>query len=221
MKFGAYFFTLLELGNWIGLMLAIFRLSNKLDRIVSFVGSMAAWLCLPLIAIIVFDVITRRFLVLGSTKLQEMEWHLHAVLFFLCIGWAYIQNAHVRIELVHERLSKKSQLWIELLGCLMFLIPFCLIVLFNGVDWWLRSWSIGEVSDSATGLPYRWVIKAFLPLGFVIILLGALTVFLRKVVQLFGPNELADAVFQIEQGLSGKSMLADELKKVSSDREQQ
>lgn len=177
----------------------IFRTSNILDRIVSRVGIVAAWFSILLIIIIVFDVVTRRFLVLGSTKLQELEWHLHAMLFFLCIGWAYIKNAHVRIELVHERLSRRAQHWIELLGCLFFFIPYCLIVLFHGVDWWERSWSIGEVSDSATGLPYRWVIKAALPIGFILIFLGGVTVLLRKVVQLFGPTDLADAVSQIEQ----------------------
>ena len=171
----------------------LFRLSVILDRIVSAVGSLAAWLCLPLIGVIVFDVITRRFFVLGSTKLQELEWHLHAVLFFLCIGWAYIKNAHVRIELVHEHLSRRTQLWIEILGCLLFLIPYSLIVLYHGVDWWERSWAIDETSDSATGLPYRWIIKAFLPVGFVFIFLGSLTVLLRKIVELFGPPELAEA----------------------------
>lgn len=177
----------------------LFRLSNALDRLVSTVGMAAAWLSIPLIITIVFDVITRRFLVLGSTKLQEFEWHLHALLFFLCIGWAYIKNAHVRIELVHERLQRRTQLWIELLGCLLFLIPYCLIVFYHGVDWWERSWAIGEVSDSATGLPYRWAIKAALPIGFVLIFLGAMTVLLRKIVELFGPPDLAEAAFQLEQ----------------------
>jgi TRAP-type mannitol/chloroaromatic compound transport system permease small subunit len=177
----------------------IFRASNLLDRIVSAVGIGAAWLSIPLIVIIVFDVVTRRFLVLGSTKLQELEWHLHAVLFFLCIGWAYIKNAHVRIELVHERLPRRAQLWIELLGCLLFLIPYCLIVFYHGVDWWERSWSIGEVSDSATGLPYRWAIKAALPVGFIFIFLGTVAVLLRKTVELFGPPDLAGAALQLEQ----------------------
>ncbi len=180
-------------------MLILFRLSNFLSRVVSAVGSVAAWLCLPLIAIIVFDVITRRFLVLGSTKLQELEWHLHAALFFLCIGWAYIKNAHVRIELVHERLPRRAQLWIELLGCLLFFIPYCLIVFYHGIDWWGRSWAIGEVSDSATGLPYRWIIKAFLPIGIVFLFLGALTILLRKFIELFGSPELIQAAFQVEQ----------------------
>ncbi len=177
----------------------LFRLSNLFDRVVSTIGVAAAWITLPLILIIVFDVVTRRFLVLGSTKLQEMEWHLHALLFFLCIGWAYIKNAHVRIELVHERLPRRAQLWIEVLGCLFFLIPYCVIVFYHGVDWWERSWSIGEVSDSATGLPYRWVIKAALPIGFLLLFLSALTVLLRKVIQLFGPPNLAEAAFQLEQ----------------------
>jgi TRAP-type mannitol/chloroaromatic compound transport system permease small subunit len=177
----------------------MFRLSNLLDRIVSMVGSAFAWLSIPLILVIVFDVITRRFFVLGSTKLQELEWHLHAILFFLCIGWAYIKNAHVRIELVYERLSRRAQLWVELLGCVFFLIPYCLIVLYHGVDWWGRSWAIGEVSDSATGLPYRWAIKAALPIGFIFIFLGAVTVLLRKVVELFGPRDLANAAYQLEQ----------------------
>lgn len=177
----------------------LFRLSVFLDRIVSAIGSLAAWLCLPLIGVIVFDVITRRFFVLGSTKLQELEWHLHAVLFFLCIGWAYLKNAHVRIELVHEHLSRRTQLWIEILGCLLFLIPYSLIVLYHGVDWWERSWAIDETSDSATGLPYRWIIKAFLPIGFVFIFLGSLAVLLRKIVELFGPPELADAARQLDE----------------------
>ncbi len=177
----------------------IFRLSNLLDRIVSTVGVAAAWLSIPLILVIVFDVITRRFFVLGSTKLQEFEWHLHAILFFMCIGWAYIKNAHVRIELVYERLSRRTQLWIELLGCVLFLIPYCLVVFFHGVDWWERSWSIGEVSDSATGLPYRWAIKAALPIGFIFIFLGAVTVLLRKFVELFGSSDLANAALQLEQ----------------------
>lgn len=177
----------------------VYRVSNALDRIVSLVGAAAAWLTIPLIVIIIFDVVTRRFFVLGSTKLQELEWHLHALLFFLCIGWAYLKNAHVRIELVHERLPNRAKLWIEFLGCLLFLIPYCVIVLIHGVDWWERSWSIGEVSSSATGLPYRWAIKAFLPIGFVFILFAAVAVFLRKVIQLFGPPDLAEAVTRRER----------------------
>ena len=173
-------------------MLIVYRFSDRLGRFVSLVGSLVAWLSVLLIVVIAFDVVTRRFLVLGSTKLQELEWHLHAVLFLLCIGWGYMKDAHVRIEIVHERLPRKAQLWIEMLGCLLFLIPYCVIVFYHGIDWWEKSWNLGENSDSATGLPHRWIIKAFLPIGIVFIFLAAVSVFLRKFVELFGSSVIPE-----------------------------
>lgn len=173
-------------------MLILYRFSDRLGRFVSLVGSVVAWLSVLLIVVIAFDVITRRFLVLGSTKLQELEWHLHAVLFLLCIGWGYMKDTHVRIEILHERLPRKAQLWIELLGCLFFLIPYCVVVFYHGTDWWEKSWNLGEMSDSATGLPHRWIIKAFLPIGIVFIFLAAVSVFLRKFVELFGSSVLPE-----------------------------
>ncbi len=169
---------------------ALLRLSEFLDKTVIWVGRAGAWMTIPLMIVIVFDVITRRFFVLGSTKLQEGEWHLHAILFLLCIGFTYIKDAHVRIDLVRERLSVTAQRWIELLGCLLFLIPYCLIVFWFALTFVESSWNVGEASDSATGLPYRWAIKAFLPLGFFVMLLAGITVALRKFIELFGPPDL-------------------------------
>ncbi len=169
---------------------ALLRLSEFLDKFVIWVGRAGAWMTIPLMIVIVFDVITRRFFVLGSTKLQEGEWHLHAILFLLCIGFTYIKDAHVRIDLVRERLSVTAQRWIELLGCLLFLIPYCLIVFWFALTFVESSWNVGEASDSATGLPYRWAIKAFLPFGFFVMLLAGITVALRKFIELFGPPDL-------------------------------
>ena len=76
--------------------------SNKLESFLEFIGKIGAWLAIPLIGIIIFDIISRRFFVLGSIKLQEMEWHLHAALFLLALGYAYLKNSHVRIEVIRE-----------------------------------------------------------------------------------------------------------------------
>ncbi len=171
-------------------MYALHRLQEFLDRFVILVGRIGAWMSIPLMVVIVFDVITRRFFVLGSTKLQEGEWHLHAILFLLCIGFTYIKDAHVRIDLVRERLGVTTQRWIELLGCLFFLIPYCLIVFWFSLTFVESSWNVGEASDSATGLPYRWAIKAFLPIGFFVMLMAGITVALRKFIELFGPPDL-------------------------------
>ena len=94
----------------------------KLERISSAIGRLAAWAIIALVLVIMTDVILRRWFVIGSTKLQELEWHLHGFLFLLCLGWAYTKNAHVRIELVSERLSARTRAWFELVGCILFLL---------------------------------------------------------------------------------------------------
>ena len=167
----------------------LLRVEGVLNSVTTWVGRIGAWISVPLMIIIIFDVITRRFLVLGSTKLQEGEWHLHAVLFLLCLGFAYLKNAHVRISLVHERFSPTTQRWIEFVGCLVFAIPYCAIVFYFAMDFVERSWNLNEASDSATGLPYRWSIKGFLPAGMLFLGIAAIAVLLRKFIELFGSPE--------------------------------
>ena len=177
----------------------LFRIQEFLARIVTAVGKISAWLSIPLMVVIIFDVVTRRFLVLGSTKLQEGEWHLHAVLFLLCIGFTYIEDAHVRIDLLRERMSSRTKDWVELIGCIIFVIPYCLIVTYFAEDFVERSWAVGEASDSATGLPYRWAIKAFLPIGLFVLLLSGITILLRKIIELFGPADLRELLPKKEE----------------------
>lgn len=172
----------------------LLRLDEITESWIVWIGRVTAWVAIALMIVIVFDVITRRFLVLGSTKLQELEWHIHAVLFLFCLGYAYLKDAHVRIDLVRERVSRRTQLWIELIGCLFFLIPYCIIVIYYGADWWHRSFEQNEMAASATGLPYRWIIKAALPIGFVILLLSAVGMAFRKIVQLFGTPDMVQIV---------------------------
>ena len=176
----------------------LIKLSDWLDRLITRIGKVAAWAGLALIAVTIFDVVTRRFLVLGSTKLQELEWHFHVVLFALCLGFAYLKDTHVRIDLVRERLSERTQWWIELLGCVLFLIPYCALVVYFAYDFTARSYLNNEISASATGLTHRWIIKAAIPIGFGLLALSGLTVLLRKVVELFGPPELRRRVHEVE-----------------------
>ncbi len=179
-------------------MRTLLRIDEFLEQWIVRIGQAAAWVSIGLIFVIVFDVVTHRFFVLGSTKLQDLEWHFHAVLFLSCLGFGYIRNTHVRIDLVRERLNKRTQLWIELIGCLVFLIPYALIIIFFGVDWWHRSFLQNEMSESATGLPYRWIIKAALPFGFLILLLSAVVVAFRKFMLLFAPPEFRKLIEERE-----------------------
>ena len=173
-------------------------LDKFLSRIVLGIGRAGAWIAIPLMVIILFDVITRRFLVLGSTKLQEGEWHLHAMLFLLCMGFVYLKDGHVRIDLMRERMSSRTRNWVEFLGCLLFAIPYCLIVAWFSIDFVERSWHLNEASDSATGLPYRWAIKAFMPIGMFTLLLAGFVVLLRRFIDLFGPPDIRRIVAEEE-----------------------
>ena len=177
----------------------LIRVSEGLDRVIVKIGKIAAWAGLALILVTIFDVVTRRFLVLGSTKLQEAEWHFHVILFAFCLGYAYLKDAHVRIDLVREKLSERTQWWIEVAGCLLFLLPYCGLVIWFGINFTERSFATSEISASATGLTHRWLIKAVIPIGFTILALSGITTLLRKFVELFGPEDLSRKIHEIEE----------------------
>src|SRR5690606_25838859 len=122
---------------------------------------------------------------------QELEWHLHTVLFMFCIGLGVIHDSHVRIDIIRERLGPRAQGWIEIIGCVLFLIPFCLLVMYYGWELTSRSWDKGEISSSAAGLPYRWLIKSAIPIGMGVLLLGAISSLLRSIVKLRRPDLVA------------------------------
>jgi TRAP-type mannitol/chloroaromatic compound transport system permease small subunit len=175
------------------------RISEGLDRAIIKIGKVAAWAGLALIVITIFDVVTRRFFVLGSTKLQEAEWHFHVILFAFCIGYAYLKDAHVRIDLLREKLNERTQWWIEIAGILLFLLPYCGLVVWFGINFTERSFATSEISASATGLTHRWLIKAVIPIGFTILALSGIAILLRKIVELFGPEDLRRKVHEIEE----------------------
>ncbi len=160
------------------------RISRVLERGLSLAGLIGAWLSIPLIFIIIFDIVTRRFLVLGSTKLQEMEWHLHAALFLLALGFGYLRNSHVRIEVVRERFSQLWKARLEVAGITLFLIPYAALVIWFGVDFAQRSFGMNEVSSALTGLTHRWIIKSFVPLGMLLLLAAGVAILLRNLAYL-------------------------------------
>ena len=184
---------------------ALVKFSDWLDRTISAIAKYSAWVILLMVGVTIFDVVTRRWeatqglLALNSTQLQELEWHAHVIFFASCLGFAYLKDSHVRIDLLRERLGERTQWWIELIGVCLFLLPFCGFVIYFASDFTLRSFAQQEVSASATGLSHRWVIKAVIPIGFTMLALSGLVILIRKVVELFGPPTLAQEVHHVEE----------------------
>ncbi len=147
-------------------------------------AKICGWLLLVLMAVILYDVVGRRFYSTGSFKLQELEWHLHGAIAILCFGYAYIENAHVRIDLFSQKMSTRTQLYIEIFAIAVLLIPFMSLLTWYGVDFTYRSFIRNEGSAGGVGLPNRWIIKSVIPIGSVLTILGGLSVILRSIVTL-------------------------------------
>jgi TRAP-type mannitol/chloroaromatic compound transport system permease small subunit len=174
---------------------ALLRFADLIEALLRRIADAGAWAFIGCIIAIVFDVVTRKFGFqlpeLGSTRLQELEWHLHAVLFCTWLGYAYIRNAHVRIDIFVAGLSPRARLWLELGCCLLFALPYLLVALPYAQDFFVVSFRQGEGSDAPTGLPSRWIVKGFLFLGFVTVLAAVVAVMARCVVALFGSADQA------------------------------
>ncbi|MBT6313068.1 MAG: TRAP transporter small permease subunit [Alphaproteobacteria bacterium] len=170
-------------------------------------GKLGAWLIVPLIIVIMYDITTRKLqfiqqAVLNSplyeyispTKLQEWEWHLHTALFLLALGYAYVNNAHVRVDLIREKCKDRTQAWIEFFGIILALFPYCIVIGIISMRFIELAYTSNEISQSMTGLSQRWIIKSFLLIGLFLALLAGISTLLRHIVYLFGPAHLRDDV---------------------------
>ena len=169
----------------------LLKLSAVIDRILTKIAWVGSWAGLVLVLIVCYDVVSRYFGVpkpfgLNSTQIQESEYWLHTVLFSLVIGYAYIRQAHVRIDLIRDRLSPRKKFLIEILGCVFFLIPFTLVVLYYQFFYALTSFQEGEASKSVIGLTNIWILKSFLVAMFVLLLLAAISQLIKAVAGYLG-----------------------------------
>lgn len=174
--------------------------SEVLRRFVDRVGRFGSWFMVPLILITVFDLFVRKTGVIqlwlvenvskffGSTLLQELEWHSHTVLFTLVLGYGYIWNTHVRVDLVRENLEFRKKAWLEFIGITIFLIPYLIVLAYFAWIYVYDSYQIGEVSASLVGLSHRWIIKSFLLAGVIVAIVAGIAVWLQMVLILFGPR---------------------------------
>ena len=149
--------------------------SRALDPWLERLGRCASWLWLLLLVVIVVNVVLRYAFGQGRIEFEEIQWHLYATGFLLGLSYAFKEDAHIRVDLMHERFSPTLRAWVELYGILLLLLPFIAVVLIFGVPFVAVSHQLGEVSSSPGGLPYRWAVKAVLPLGFALLLLAALS----------------------------------------------
>jgi len=113
-----------------------------------------------------FDVIMRYFFHNSSVGMQEVEWHLFSIVILYGISVSLLEEGHVRVDFLYDRYSERSKAIINIVGTIFFLLPLALLVLFGSIDFVRDAYEINEISEDPGGLPYRWAIKAMIPISF-------------------------------------------------------
>jgi len=160
------------------------QFSYLLERFSKYAGLLAAVLVLVLSLLVAYDAMMRYLFSAGSIALQEVEWHLFDMIFLLGLSYALKHDKHVRVDIFFERYSGNTQKVVQILSMLLLVLPFALLMLVDAYDMTLQSYLQHEVSPDPGGLGHRWVIKAVLVAGFVLLIVQALSEILKAYHQL-------------------------------------
>ncbi len=163
-----------------------------IDNLNTKLGVISSWLTLVLVLITCYDVFTRYILNESMAALQELEWHLFAVIFLMAGAYTLIKDDHVRVDVFYSRFSEKKKAWINLLGTIFFLIPFCILVIYTSKDFVINSFRFKEMSPDAGGLPARYIIKFFIPFSFIFLLLQGISLAFRSFLEIKNHGGLAE-----------------------------
>ena len=150
------------------------KLIELCERLIAWIGEKISWLSFILILIIIVDVILRYLLSNTKTWILELEWHLFALIFLLGAALTLQKDKHVRVDLFYAKFSKKKKALIDLIGSVIFLIPWCLVIIYYGYNYGLNSLAFNEGSPNPGGLPARYIIKFCIAGGFLLLLIQAI-----------------------------------------------
>ncbi|MEP7300094.1 MAG: TRAP transporter small permease subunit [Caldimonas sp.] len=193
----------------------LLTLSRLIDRCSEFIGRWVAWLVLAAVLISAANAIVRKAFNTSSNAYLEIQWYLFAAVFLLAAGYTMLRQGHVKIDVVSGRFSKRTQIWIDIIGLAFFVLPLVFTVIQLSWPLVVRAYVMKEYSQNAGGL-IRWPVFALLPLGFVLLGFQAVSELIKRVAFLKGliPDPTRKA-----QEKTAEEQLADLLKKEVAARE--
>jgi TRAP-type mannitol/chloroaromatic compound transport system permease small subunit len=185
----------------------LLKLSRLIDAMNTWIGKLTMWLVLAAVLISAGNAIIRKAFNIGSNAFLEIQWYLFAGVFMLGVGYVMLKNAHVRIDFVSSKLSKRTNAIIDAIGIIVFTIPLSVIMIDLGWPLFMRAYTSGEMSQNAGGL-IRWPVMILVPLGFAILLLQSVSELIKRFGYLTGH---LDEPFPLEDGKTDEERLAEEL----------
>jgi len=165
---------------------AIKTITRWIDNLNEWVGSGVAWATLGLVLVVFVDVVMRYLFNKSFVFTQELEWHLFGFIFLIGAGYTLLHDGHVRVDIIYQRLGIKGRAWTNLLGVILFLIPGCIMVISTSWQFVANSFSMMEGSPDPGGIPFRFIIKGCIPVGFTLLLLQGFSLGLHSFMQILG-----------------------------------
>jgi len=143
------------------------KISHDVDKAIIRIGNALAWLNGILLILIILQVIMRYVFSYSIVALDEMQWHLYSVNVMFGLSYAVANNSNIRLDVISRKFSPRRRAKIEIVLGLLLTIPAVIVISMHGWDFFYSSWKIGESSVAPLGLPYRWIVKSFIPIGFI------------------------------------------------------
>lgn len=171
-------------------------LSRLIDKLNETIAGLVSWLVLAAVIICAGNAIMRYSLNYSSNAWLEIQWYLFGAIFMLASAYTLRRDEHVRIDVVVGRFSKRTQVWIDLLGFLFFLLPVCLLILWYGIPYAMIAIENGEVSSNAGGL-IVWPARVLVPLGFALLVLQGISEIIKRIAFLTGRSDGRDFAKQV------------------------
>jgi len=150
------------------------------------VGKLTNWVTLLLVLVVFVDVVMRYAFKTSFVFTQELEWHLFGFIFLIGAAYTLRHDGHVRVDIIYQRLSFKGRAWINLIGTIFFLLPGCFMVVYTSFQFTYEAWSIMEGSPDPGGIPYRYLIKGCITVGFALLFLQGISLGIHSLLQIIG-----------------------------------
>jgi len=151
------------------------------DKVTQSASYFTAIILALLVLLIVYDATARYLFSVGSTALQELEWHFYDVVILLSISYALKHDAHVRVDIFYDKFSEKAKVIIDSIAILFFILPLSFLIVYIGFDFVTLSFLQEEASSDPGGLTHRWIVKSLMPLAFVFVSLQAISELMKNI----------------------------------------
>jgi TRAP-type mannitol/chloroaromatic compound transport system permease small subunit len=166
-------------------MIFLLSISKRIDAFSEWIGRWVAWLVLFAVLISAANASMRKAFNMSSNGFLEIQWYLFAAVFLLASGYTLLRQEHVKIDVISGRFSKRTQIWIDIIGICVFLLPFTFMITKLALPLVINAYVTGEMSSNAGGL-IRWPVFALLPLGMLLLAIQALSELIKRIAFLQG-----------------------------------